>query len=164
MDLTTMLKPRNIRCEASAGSKKRALELLSEALADAAAGTDTESGNRPTAGEVLEGLANRERLGSTGLGSAVAIPHTRVAGIGASAAAFLKLAEPIAFDSPDGKPVDLLFGLLVPEDSTPLDLKTLGQIARKLRDPQLQEQLRSSDDPAFLCTLLIDSFAADAPH
>lgn len=157
MDISTMLKPRNIRCELSAGSKKHALELLSEALADAVAG--------PTPGEVLEGLASRERLGSTGLGSAVAMPHARVAGIEASAAAFLKLSEPIAFDSPDGEPVDLLFGLLVPEHSSAVDLETLTEVARRLRDPQLQQKLRSSDDPAFLCTLLVDSLAsADAQH
>jgi PTS system nitrogen regulatory IIA component len=156
MDFSTMLKPRNIRCELSAGSKKHALELLSEALADAASRPTTEAATGPTAGEVLEGLFGRERLGSTGLGSAVAIPHTRLAGIDGVAAAFLKLAEPIAFDSPDGKPVDLLFGLLVPERSTELDLRTLQELARRLRDPELQEQLRSSDDPAFLCSLLID--------
>jgi nitrogen PTS system EIIA component len=157
MDISTMLKPRNIRCELSAGSKKHALELLSEALADAVTG--------PTAGEVLEGLANRERLGSTGLGSAVAMPHARVAGIQESAAAFLKLSEPIEFDSPDGEPVDLLFGLLVPERSSETDLQTLGDLAQKLQDPQLQQKLRSSDDPALLCTLLVDSLAStDARH
>ena len=91
-----MLKPRNIRCELSAGSKKHALELLSEALADAASRPTTEAAAGPTAGEVLEGLFGRERLGSTGLGSAVAIPHTRLSGIDGFAAAFLKLDKPIA--------------------------------------------------------------------
>jgi nitrogen PTS system EIIA component len=157
MDISAMLKPKNIRCELSAGSKKHALELLSEALADAVTG--------PTAGEVLEGLANRERLGSTGLGSSVAMPHARVAGIEESAVAFLKLAEPIEFGSPDGEPVDLLFGLLVPERSSPTDLETLNNVAQKLMDPALQQKLRSSDDPAFLCTLLVDGLAsADARH
>ena len=152
-----MLKPRNIRCELVAGCKKHALELLSEALADAAAG--------PSAGAVLEGLANRERLGSTGLGSAVAMPHARFAGIDESAAAFLKLAEPIEFDSPDGEPVDMLFGLLVPERFSEADLETLNAVARKLRDPQLQSRLRGSDDPAQLCTLLVDGLgSADTPH
>lgn len=157
MNISAMLKPRNIRCEISAGSKKHALELLSEALADAAAG--------PKAGEVLEGLASRERLGSTGLGNAVAMPHTRVAGIAESAAAFLKLSEPIEFDSPDGEPVDLLFGLLVPEESSTEDIETLNEVARRLRDPLLQDKLRSTDDPTFLCTLLVDSLGpARTPH
>ncbi|MBN1237536.1 MAG: PTS sugar transporter subunit IIA [Gammaproteobacteria bacterium] len=157
MDISSMLKPRNIRCEVSAGSKKHALELLSEALADAVGG--------PTAGEVLEGLASRERLGSTGLGSAIAMPHAKVAGIEESAAALLKLSEPIEFDAPDGEPVDLLFGLLVPERISSADLETLNEVARKLRDPQLQDKLRSSDDPSFLCTLLVDSLGpAGTPH
>lgn len=157
MNITSMLKPRNIRCENSAGSKKRALELLSETLADAAAG--------PTPGEVLEGLASRERLGSTGLGNCVAMPHARVAGLEETAAAFLKLAQPIDFGSPDGRPVDLLFGLLVPEDSSPRDLNALKEVARKLCDPLLQRQLRGSDDPTAICSLLVSSLAScNAAH
>lgn len=152
-----MLKPRNVRCEVSAGSKKHALDLLSEVLAEAADG--------PSAGVVLEGLANRERLGSTGLGSSVAMPHARMAGIDSSAAAFLKLSEPVDFGSPDGRPVDLLFGLVVPEDWSADDLKDIGRLVKRLRDPALQEKLRNSNDPTRLCTLLADSLAsADASH
>jgi nitrogen PTS system EIIA component len=157
MDISMILKPCYVRCEASAGSKKHALDLLSEVLADAVAG--------PSAGVVLEGLANRERLGSTGLGSAVAMPHTRVAGINSSAAAFLKLTEPVDFGSPDGRPVDLLFGLVVPEEWSADDVKEMGRLVKRLRDPVLQEKLRTSDDPNRLCTLLVESLAsADASH
>ncbi len=152
-----MLDPRNVRCEVSAGSKKHALDLLSEMLAEAARG--------PSAGEVLEGLANRERLGSTGLGHAVAMPHARVAGVQAGAAAFLKLAEPVDFGSPDGRPVDLLFGLLVPQESTTGDLKELGELVKRLRNPELQEKLRDAEDPDSLYTVLIDNLASvDTPH
>lgn len=157
MDIATMLDPRNIRCELSAGSKKHALDLLSEMLAGAAHG--------PSAGEVLEGLASRERLGSTGLGRSVAMPHARLPGINASAAAFLKLSEPVDFGSPDGRPVDLLFGLLVPKDSTSADVKEIRELIKRLRDPELQEKLREADDPNRLHALLIDNLAfVDSPH
>lgn len=152
-----MLDPRNVRCEGSAGSKKHALELLSEILAGAVEDLGP--------GEVLEGLAGRERLGSTGLGRSVAMPHARVEGIRSSAAAFLKLAEPVDFGSPDGQPVDLLFGLLVPQESTSDDLKEMGELVKRLRDPDLQEKLRGADDPSTLYSLLIDNLASvDTPH
>lgn len=151
MDIAAMLKPANIRCEASAGSKKHALDLLSEVLAGAVAG--------PTAAEVLEGLTSRERLGPTGLGRAVAMPHARVPGIEAGAAALLKLDEPVDFDSPDGEPVDLLFGVLLPDDTD--DGADLGELARRLADPELLAQLRSADDPAVLRELLVKRLRVD---
>lgn len=148
MDVASILKPDSVRCEQQAGSKKHALDLLSQTLADAAGGA--------SAGEVLEGLASRERLGSTALGQAVAVPHTRLAGIERSVAAFLKLSEPVDFDSTDGKPVDLLFGLLVPQNCAEEELRNIRELVSWLQDPALQQELRSTDDPEALHHLLTD--------
>jgi len=155
MDVATILAPGSIRCETRASSKKAALEALSTMLADAAGGID--------AGTVLDGLAARERLGSTGLGEAVAMPHARAPGIEHSVGAFLRLDEPVEFDSPDGNPVDLLFGLLVPESATPEDLEELRDLVKKLRDATLQSELRGASDDETLYQLLTDGMTATRP-
>lgn len=153
MDVAAILAPDSIRREARVSSKKAALDLLSTMLAEAAGGVD--------AGTVLDGLAARERLGSTGLGAAVAMPHARAPGIGRSVGAFLRLDEAVDFDAPDGNPVDLLFGLLVPESSTPEDIDELRELVKKLRDATLQHDLRDAGDEETLYRLLTDGMAAD---
>jgi PTS system nitrogen regulatory IIA component len=155
MDGATLLDPGSVRCEPEAGSKKRALEILSGILASAAGGI------KP--GTVLDGLAARERLGSTGLGSAVAMPHTRLAGVGRMVGAFLRLATPVDFDAIDGQPVDMLFGLLVPERSRPDDLKDVRELVKKLRTPELQRALRAAEDPASLYESLLDGLRLAPP-
>jgi PTS system nitrogen regulatory IIA component len=155
MDVAGILTPSSIRCEQRVSSKKYALELLSTMLADAASGID--------AGTVLDELAARERLGSTGLGAAVAMPHARAPGIEHSVGAFLRLDEAVEFDSPDGNPVDLLFGLLVPESSTPEDLKELRDLVKKLRDATLQQDLRAAGDSETLYQLLTDGMTTAHP-
>lgn len=155
MDVAAILAPRSIRCAARVSSKKAALEVLSTMLAEAAGGID--------AGAVLDGLTARERLGSTGLGAAVAMPHARAPGIEHSVGAFLRLDEPVEFDSPDGAPVDLLFGLLVPESATPEDLEELRELVKKLRDATLQSELRGADDDETLYRLLTDGMTVIHP-
>ena len=148
MDVANILARSSVRREPQCTSKKHALELLGHMLAAAAGAAST--------GAILDGLAARERLGSTALGASVAMPHTRLAGIHRSIGAFLRLDVPVAFDSPDEQPVDLLFGLLVPEDST-TELKELRELVKKLRDPDLQRELRAADDPDLLYDLLTDT-------
>lgn len=155
MDVANILAPTSIHCEPKCTSKKHALELLSRMLAAAAGGL--------SAGKVLDGLAARERLGSTSLGASVAMPHTRVTGIGVIAGAFLRLTIPVTFDSPDDKPVDLLFGVLVPDDSSAAELKELRELVKKLRDPDLQRELRATDDPQALYDLLTDTLTVIRP-
>lgn len=147
-----VLKPTSVRCETRVSSKKQALDILSEMLADAAAGAN--------AAEILEGLVGRERLGSTGLGGSVAMPHTRQAGIAAAVAAVLKLDEPIDFDAPDGKPVGLLFGVLVPEDSDPAEVQRLVALVKGLRSADLQRQLRGAAEPRAVHALLLANLTA----
>jgi len=151
MDVAAILAPGSVRREERVSSKKAALDLLSTMLAEAAGGID--------AGTVLDGLAARERLGSTGLGAAVAMPHARAPGIERSVGAFLRLDEAVDFDAPDGIPVDMLFGLLVPESSTQEDIDELRDLVKKLRDATLQRELRNAGDEETLYRLLTDGMA-----
>jgi len=129
-----------------ASSKKRLLEVISKALA--------RNDDDLSAREVFESLCARERLGSTGLGKGVAIPHCRVSGSSTVRAVFVRLAKPLAFDAVDGKPVDLLFALAVPEHCTSDHLKLLSEIAQKFSDSELLERLRAAGDPSELVRLL----------
>lgn len=137
MDNANLLRPGSVRCETRVGSKKHALEILSEMLADAAGG--------PTSAEVLEGLVTRERLGSTGLGRAIAMPHTKQPGVRGRVGAVLKLDEPVDFNAPDGEPVDLLFGVLVPEDSAANALSDVLERIKSLCRPEMREQLEGCE-------------------
>jgi len=152
MNISELLEFQRVRYEAQASSKKHALDMLSAALADGSADLNP--------GVVLEGLVNRERLGSTALGDSVAMPHARVEGIESSRGAFLRLGDGVDFEAPDGTAVDLLFGLLMPVDCTDNEIDDLRKLIEHLRDPILQEQLRQADTPEDLYALLTDSLTA----
>ncbi len=121
MKLSEILSPDCIRLDSDATSKKRVLELASQALA----GTDDGLSQR----QVFDCLIAREKLGSTGLGQGVAIPHGRLAGLDRTIGVFLRLPGGVDFDAPDGVPVDLIFALLVPKESTEEHLQVLASIA-----------------------------------
>ena len=146
MLISDLLSPELIRCDVHAGSKKRLLELISEQLAT--------SSEEFTQREIFESLNARERLGSTGLGHGVAIPHGRVRGASSVTASFFRLAKPLAFDAVDSQPVDLLFALAVPEDCGEDHLKLLAHIAELFSDSELLEALRSAESPSQLLALL----------
>ncbi|PWG65208.1 PTS IIA-like nitrogen regulatory protein PtsN [Sediminicurvatus halobius] len=135
MNIANLLAPERTRCGATATSKKRCLELLSELLT----GDDAD----PSTRAVFESLISRERLGSTGLGKGVALPHARAPGIDQATAALLRLDKPVDFDAIDRQPVDLLFALLVPEHSTDEHLRILARLAEMFSDPDLCERLRT---------------------
>lgn len=135
-----------IRARVEVASKKRLLESLAELLAPA--GTQ-----RPPA-QICDLLNERERLGSTGLGEGIALPHARVAGIEDAVGAFVQLSQAVSFDAPDDRPVDLAFGLLVPEDANEAHLSLLAGLAERFSDPQLRKALRGTDKPAQLLALL----------
>ncbi len=134
--LAGLLAPERIACNLHASSKKRALELLADLLASADPALSQSA--------VFESLIGRERLGSTGLGHGVAIPHARVRGARRAVGAFVKLDEGIDFDAADERPVDLLFALLVPEHYTNEHLALLAELARMFSDPELCRELRAS--------------------
>jgi PTS system nitrogen regulatory IIA component len=104
---------------------------------------------------VADSLFARERLGSTGLGHGVAIPHGRIKGMKTPLAAVFRLAQPIGFDAPDEQPVCLLFFLLVPEASTQKHLEILSEIAEMLSDNALRERLKKSNDAQDLHQLIL---------
>jgi len=141
-----LISTESVLPEVRISSKKRLLEVISEALAREDTGLN--------AREIFESLCARERLGSTGLGKGVAIPHGRVNGSSRVQAVFIRLAKPLAFDAADGKPVDLLFALAVPEHCTTDHLKLLAEIAERFSDDELLAQLRAADDAAELVQLL----------
>jgi PTS system nitrogen regulatory IIA component len=111
---------------------------------------------------VLEQLEERERLGSTGFGRGVAIPHARIAGLGRPVAALLKLRHPADFAAADGMPVDLVFGLLSPENSGATHLHALAAISRLVRDERVHEALSEAPDVEALYGLLTNATDRDA--
>ena len=143
--LASILPPAQVLVSVEATSKKRAFEeagLLFENLHGLGRALITDS------------LFARERLGSTGLGHGVAIPHGRIKGLKAPMAAVFRLAQPIGFDAPDEQPVVLLIFLLVPEAATQKHLEILSEIAELLSDAGLREQIKSSKDAAQLHALI----------
>ncbi len=147
MNLQDLLVAERVACrEPEITSKKRALEKISEMLAAAVP--------KASAEQVFDCLLARERLGSTGLGHGVALPHARLPEARGAIGALLCLENGIDFDSADGQPVGLLFGLLVPENSTQQHLEVLACLAGLFRDPQLCEQMLRSGSPDALLALL----------
>ncbi|GAB4116323.1 MAG: PTS sugar transporter subunit IIA [Sideroxydans sp.] len=106
--------------------------------------------------QVFDSLFAREKLGSTGLGQGVAIPHGRVKGLKEAAAAFVKMEHPIPFDAPDGLPVSFIFILLVPERANDLHLQILGELAQMFSEPSFREKLQATDDPAGMHRLFTE--------
>ena len=130
-----------------AASKKQAIEDLA-ARAAGATGLDARI--------IFNALLMREQLGSTGVGRGIAIPHGKIAGIDSLVGFFARLVSPVDYDAPDGRPVDLMFLLLAPEQSGAEHLKALARVARVLRDPDLAEQLRSLAEPEAIYALLCE--------
>jgi PTS system nitrogen regulatory IIA component len=104
--------------------------------------------------EIFDTLLQRERLGSTGVGQGVAIPHGKLRGLERLVGVFARLARPVDFDSLDDQPVDLVFVLLAPESAGADHLKALARIARILRDPALTQKLRTAEDASGIYSVL----------
>jgi PTS system nitrogen regulatory IIA component len=111
---------------------------------------------------IFDVLLQRERLGSTGLGQGIAIPHGKFAGLKRIVGIFARLAEPIDFDAVDGDPVDVVFLLLAPEGAGADHLKALARISRLLREGQAVEKLRASKDAAALYAVLTEEATSHA--
>jgi len=146
MKIIDLLNPDRIACDLKANSKKRVLEQLSSLMAGSAPELTEE--------EIFESLIGRERLGSTGLGHGVAIPHGRLKGRDQAVAAFVKLDHGVDFDAVDDQPVDLLFALLVPDHFTNEHLEILAQLAQMFDSEELCSQLRASHDCRQVLDLL----------
>ncbi|HUD27827.1 MAG TPA: PTS sugar transporter subunit IIA [Novosphingobium sp.] len=111
---------------------------------------------------VLARVAEREQLGSTGFGRRIAIPHARMAGLTRPVAAFMRLESPVEFESADGMPVDLVFGLLSPEGAGATHLHALAAISRMMRDERMREALMAAPGPEAVYGLLSNVIDRDA--
>lgn len=135
MQISELLIPSSVLCVQTFSSKKTTLEALSKLLANADPSINCV--------EIFDCLIAREKLGSTGLGKGIAIPHGRLKGGKKTIAAFIQLQHGIDYDAVDGVPVDILFALLVPEHSTDQHLKILSHLTEMFSNDAILEQLRS---------------------
>jgi PTS system nitrogen regulatory IIA component len=132
------------------------LDVASKAQFFAAIGGVFERSAGLSPSGVAASLAARERLGSTGLGQGIAIPHGRIQGLRAAAGAFARLHAPIAFDAPDGKPVDQLFVLLVPEHATDQHLQLLSELAQMYSERRFRDRLNAASDAPAVAEVFRD--------
>jgi nitrogen PTS system EIIA component len=145
--ISKILLPGNILLDTESTSKKRMFERV---------GLLFENNQQIARSRVFDSLFAREKLGSTGLGQGVAIPHGRIAKLRDATAAFVKTLHPIPFDAPDGQPVNLIFVLLVPEKATDLHLQILGELAQMFSDAQFRNRLLACDDTTGIHQLFHD--------
>jgi PTS system nitrogen regulatory IIA component len=137
MNLIAKLLPaQNVVLDLDVSSKKRVFEH---------AGLLFENNQNVARSQVFDSLFAREKLGSTGLGQGIAIPHGRIKGLKDAVGAMIRMREPIPFDAPDGQPVNLIFVLLVPERATDLHLQILSELAQMFSDQAFREQLLKAE-------------------
>lgn len=136
MNIYSILSPARTRCHCEGGSKKRVLEDIANLIAE-----DYPAVNGD---ELFRRLIGRERLGSTGVGNGVAIPHCRIENCSSTLGSLVSLQQPIDFEAPDGQPVDLLFTLLVPEEAHDEHLQTLATLAQAFSNAEILAKLRSA--------------------
>ncbi|MGX1740566.1 PTS IIA-like nitrogen regulatory protein PtsN [Bosea sp. NPDC055353] len=153
MTLTDLLSPAAVISPLRANGKKQALQELAQHAASLTGLPDR---------ELFEALLQRERLGSTGIGDGIAIPHGRMPAIDRLVGLFARTEKPIDFDALDGQPVDIIFVLIAPEGAGADHLKALARVARVLRNQTVLEQVRKARDPAAIYAILAESAAQAA--
>ena len=148
MSLVAKLLPLpNVIVDLEVTSKKRVFEQV---------GLLFENNHQIARSQVFDSLFAREKLGSTGLGQGIAIPHGRIKGLKEAVGAMIRTREPIAFDAPDGQPVSLIFVLLVPERATDVHLQILSELAQMFSDKALRESMMRAADAAALHRLITE--------
>jgi PTS system nitrogen regulatory IIA component len=145
--ISQLLPVANILLDLDARSKERLFETL---------GALFERNLGLSRSVVVDSLLAREKLGSTGLGQGIAIPHGRIKGLRVACGAFVRMKEPIAFDAPDGKPVAQLFVLLVPEQATEQHLQLLSELAQMFSERSFRDRLASAPDAAAVHREFVD--------
>ena len=153
MDLSDLVKPDAILPSLKAASKKQCLQVLAAKAAEITGREER---------EIFETLRQRERLGSTGVGNGVAIPHGKLATLDGIYGLFARLPKAIDFESSDEQPVDLIFLLLAPEGAGADHLKALARIARLFREPGMADKLRACTDKSALYAVLTEGATTDA--
>lgn len=153
MEIADLLTPASVVASLRAATKKQCLQELARRAAPLV-GRDER--------RIFEVLLERERLGSTGIGSGVAVPHGRLAGLMRPHGLFARLEKPVDFEAIDSQPVDLVFLLLTPDSAGADHLKALARVSRLLRDRAICEKLRGTDRAEALYALLTDRYASHA--
>ena len=147
MIIARLLPPNHVLVDLDVSSKKRLFEQI---------GLLFENTRQVPRARVFDSLFDREKLGSTGLGYGVAIPHGRVKTIKEPACAFVRSAQPIAFEAPDGQPVRLVFAMLVPEHATEAHLEILSELAQMFSDADVRDALQAAPDVAAAHRLITE--------
>ena len=148
MNLIAKLLPvQNVLLDLDVASKKRVFEHT---------GLLFENNHHIARSQVFDSLFAREKLGSTGLGQGIAIPHGRIKGLKEAVGALIRMHEPIPFDAPDGQPVNLIFVLLVPERATDLHLQILSELAQMFSDRTFRDQLLAGDNAGAMHRLIAE--------
>jgi PTS system nitrogen regulatory IIA component len=153
MDLSDLIEVSAIMPSLKVNSKKQLLQLLSEKASQLTALPER---------LVFDTILQRERLGSTGVGNGIAIPHGKIAGVKQITGVFARLETPVDFEALDDQPVDLVFLLLAPEGAGADHLKALSRIARVLRDPEIVGKIRGTTDAAAIHAFLSTTPASHA--
>ncbi|MFV2002752.1 MAG: PTS sugar transporter subunit IIA [Paracoccaceae bacterium] len=153
MRLSSILKSSAVKVAGKISSKKRLFLDLGD-IAGSELGLNVE--------DTVDALLEREKLGPTGVGHGVALPHARIRGLDGVYGAFLRLESPLEFDSADRQPVDLVFALFAPVDAGVEHLKALALVSRTMRDPAVCTKLRANSDPAALHAILTEAPATRA--
>lgn len=152
LTIADILAPERVKLDQSCSSKKRALELVSQIIAGAQEGLESWA--------VFDTLLARERLGSTGVGRGIVIPHGKMAGLDRPVGAFVRLTDGIDFNSIDDVPVSLIFAILVPEGGEEAHLAILGQLARRFSDPEFCAAIRDTQSSEVVFSLLTRKVAS----
>ncbi|AZT84589.1 PTS IIA-like nitrogen-regulatory protein PtsN [Marinobacter sp. NP-4(2019)] len=148
LTIENILAPELTLCRTPASSKKRVLEFIAEQV------NQQDSSLSET--QIFNNLISRERLGSTGIGQGIAIPHCRLEGLDRVVGVLLTLEEGVSFDAIDNQPVDLVFALIVPKEATSEHLELLSQLAEKFNDRGFCDQLRQCTDAQSLYSCMLD--------
>ena len=152
MDIGELLARDGIVLKSGASSKRQALHTLAAAAAHSLGQDEA---------QIFDALMEREALGSTGLGSGVAVPHARLAGLNSVKAVFVRLDTPVAYDALDDRPVDLMFALFAPPRDGAEHLRALAAVSRAMRSSELREQLRQARTEDAILALFVND--ADVP-
>lgn len=149
LTIDNILAPELTLCRVPASSKKRVLEFIAERI--------SQHDNSLSDAQIFNNLVARERLGSTGIGQGIAIPHCRLEGLDHVIGVLLTLEEAIEYDAIDNQPVDLVFALIVPKEATSEHLELLSQLAEKFNERSFCEQLRQCDSAVALYNQMTSS-------
>jgi nitrogen PTS system EIIA component len=153
MALADLIPSAGVSIDLGASSRKQALQAMSELAA---------SLTGQAARTVFDAVLQRERLGSTGVGQGVAIPHARLSGMNEVVGIFARLRTPVDFESIDGRPADLIFMLLAPENAGAEHLKALARVSRLLRREDVRQRLRAAPNADAVYAVLVGEPASDA--